>query len=627
METKHKRKTGIRRKVSVVICAASALIVVAGVLLSYVLGSRLLYRMKGQEYVQISQLLANYISQNLTGDIEDIKTYAARPLWLDFANESNLKHVSLDKEAILRQLNDMDKQWLDSSRDSALVRQYVDNRIGVSMCEILKVRRYVSELFITDKSGALIAASNKTSDFYQADEGWWQKAHSSGKGDIYVGSLEFDESADTWGIAIAAPMKDQDGEVIGVCKEFLSAQQIFKPLQDLRMGRTGHAAMVDGNGKILFHSGIKPFSDEFINSSGFKKLLSGRKAYGIIQNAHTHKQKMFTAFSKVESPFLAGNGITWLVFIDQDVTEMLSPLYFLLGSLMAIVGILLLVITIPVGYAFGGVFAKPIHELHLATEHVIAGDLDYKIETKTGDEIEQLADAFREMISNIKGKQRELQNIASSFEEKVKERTTELERVNEATLNILEDLTEAKNKLETLNRLKSDFVSTVSHELRTPLSITKEGISLVLDKIPGAINEKQETLLRVSLDNINRLARIINELLDISKIESGKITPKQKLVDMTGLIKEAVSFFELKAQEKQLKLKADLPDKPVYLYVDPDMMKQVFDNLIANALKFTEKGRIDILVKEDASKIECIVADTGVGISREDLPKAFQKFE
>ncbi|MEI6831800.1 MAG: ATP-binding protein, partial [Candidatus Omnitrophota bacterium] len=194
--------------------------------------------------------------------------------------------------------------------------------------------------------------------------------------------------------------------------------------------------------------------------------------------------------------------------------------------------------------------------------------------------------------------------------------------------NMIEELKQKNIALEKLDQLKSDFVSIVSHELRTPLSITKEGISLVLDGVTGSINPKQSKILTTSKNNIDRLARIINSLLDISKIESGRVELKKKTVNMGALINDVVSSFKSKAKEKGLDLQVNLPeDVGLNFYVDEDRIVQVFTNLINNSLKFTEKGFIGVSLVGRENEAEFIVSDTGIGIVAEDLPKVFNKFQ
>lgn len=189
-------------------------------------------------------------------------------------------------------------------------------------------------------------------------------------------------------------------------------------------------------------------------------------------------------------------------------------------------------------------------------------------------------------------------------------------------LVFVEDITERKR----LEHLKDDFVSSVSHELRTPLSIIKEGISLVLDRVVGSINEKQLAVLTTSKDNIDRLARIINELLDISRIESGKVELERKETDIVGLIKKIGLSFEQLLKEKGIELRFDFAKDKITVYIDADLISQVFINLVGNALKFTGKGSIKISVVEKHDMVECSVEDTGIGIEQENIPKLFEKF-
>ena len=185
------------------------------------------------------------------------------------------------------------------------------------------------------------------------------------------------------------------------------------------------------------------------------------------------------------------------------------------------------------------------------------------------------------------------------------------------------DITERKET----ERIKDDFLNTVSHELRTPLSIAKEGISLVLDQIPGKINKEQDDILQTAKDSINRLAKIINDLLDTSKIEARKIELEREDIEAQVLLDMISKMFKSSAGERGINLKFKSYQENTKLYVDKDKVIQVFTNLVGNALKFTEKGKIEVAIHDIGRDIECSVSDTGRGISKEDLPKVFDKFQ
>ena len=232
-----------------------------------------------------------------------------------------------------------------------------------------------------------------------------------------------------------------------------------------------------------------------------------------------------------------------------------------------------------------------------------------------------------ELIYDIVEKREQLEKELQEAQNDLDLQKWGLEKTNEGIKLLYKELEEKNKKLQELDKLKSDFISTVSHELRTPLSITKEGINLILDGIPGKINEKQTKILSTAKDNIERLTRIINQLLDISKIESGKIKLKRELIGIKSLIQQITYSFEGRLKDKGLKLKVKLPKKEIDIYADRDRIIQVFTNLVYNAIKFTEEGFIEVSLEDKKNKVECSVADTGIGISEKDLPNVFSKFQ
>ena len=188
------------------------------------------------------------------------------------------------------------------------------------------------------------------------------------------------------------------------------------------------------------------------------------------------------------------------------------------------------------------------------------------------------------------------------------------------------ELQKALEDLSKLNMLKSEFVSTVSHELRTPLTTMKEFATILLDEIPGKLNEQQREYLDIIDGNISRLSRLINNLLDISKIEAHKVELTRGSVDIVELAGKISYNFEPFAKTKKLEIRCNFPKNNIHLYIDKDRINQVFVNLINNALKFTNEGYVEISILDREKSVECAVSDTGIGISEKDLPRIFSKF-
>lgn len=204
----------------------------------------------------------------------------------------------------------------------------------------------------------------------------------------------------------------------------------------------------------------------------------------------------------------------------------------------------------------------------------------------------------------------------------------EKQHLEAETKKYAQKLEKANKQLKKLDQAKDDFVSMVSHELRTPLTIMEEFASIVLDEIPGKLNKGQREYINIIKENVDRLARLINNLLDISKIEARRVEIKKALVDITKLVKGVVSTLKPGADEKHIELKTLFRVPSPDTYVDPDMIVQIFTNLIGNAIKFTPKnGQVTITVTDQGKALECSVADTGIGIAPENINKVFGKFQ
>lgn len=190
------------------------------------------------------------------------------------------------------------------------------------------------------------------------------------------------------------------------------------------------------------------------------------------------------------------------------------------------------------------------------------------------------------------------------------------------------ELDAANRALQKVGELKDGFVGTVSHELRTPLAMIKEGVSVVLDGVAGELNAKQKKMLGIAFNNIDRLGHIVNNILDISKIESGKMEIQRGLINFTSVVFEVAEAFEPVARQKGLELKRNFSrEKEIKIFADKDGIAQVLNNLISNAMKFTANGHIEISIDEDGDSVICAVSDTGRGFSKEEMSKVFNKFQ
>lgn len=212
----------------------------------------------------------------------------------------------------------------------------------------------------------------------------------------------------------------------------------------------------------------------------------------------------------------------------------------------------------------------------------------------------------------------QLYNKTRNFNLKLKK------RVASAT----KELRLANIELERLNNLKSDFVSIVSHELRTPLTSIYGYVSLVSDEQAGPITSQQREFLSITKVEIERLTRLINDILDISKIESGNMEMKFENFSILKFMSEYEKEVRNMALEKNINIAFLLPKKLPIIRADCDKIKQILDNLISNAIKFSDaNAELKVVVKEKPELIIFDVMDQGIGIAKKNLDKIFEKFQ
>lgn len=192
-----------------------------------------------------------------------------------------------------------------------------------------------------------------------------------------------------------------------------------------------------------------------------------------------------------------------------------------------------------------------------------------------------------------------------------------------------EELEVANRKLNGLYETQKEFTSTVSHELRTPLASIKTAIDIVVSGTPGPLNPDQKNFLDKARNNVDRLTRLINDILDLSKLEAGKTQLNFEIRDINAITLEIADIQQAVAQKKGLFMRTELAEDIAPVPLDVDKMHQVLSNLISNAIKFTEQGGVTLKTRnnKEANHVEVCVEDTGGGISQEDIPKLFKKFQ
>jgi signal transduction histidine kinase len=421
------------------------------------------------------------------------------------------------------------------------------------------------------------------------------------RGESYFGPVYFVRGSEPYMI-IAVPIERFAGEVIGVLQAEVNLKYVWEVVSDIKVGKKGYAYAVTRSGDLVSHPDISLV----LKKHSVAQLEQVRLAVQPTASVGRPKgfvglgldgKKVFTSYARIPS-------LGWAVLIELPVQEAYGPLY---ASLLRTSSLLL----IGLGMALlASLFVarrvvQPLRRLRQGVERIGRGDLAFRVELKTGDEIEVLADEFNKMTAD-------LQKAYSGLEEQVKERTRELTVVNK--------------KLEEASRHKSRFLANVSHELRTPLNSIIGFTRLVLRRTERQIPDLQRENLRKVLISSEHLLGLINGLLDLAKIEAGRLEVFAEPFRFEEIIQVATSTVEPMLKDGRVRLKTKIdPDIPP-LNTDRDKLKQIVLNLLSNAAKFTEEGEINVSAWQHDGSLMLAVSDTGVGMTEEVLGYIFEEF-
>lgn len=447
-------------------------------------------------------------------------------------------------------------------------------------------------------------------------------------------------------LGAAMPYKTESGQLQGVLLTNINLSQIGKFLQSLKIGKTGQSFIIERDGMLVATStGEKPirtvvnkdFGAERIKAIDSSNPLTQATAQFLAQNAiaqtRTSKQLEFKLQNKQHFleilPFNDDKGLDWSIVVVIPESDFMAQIdannrtTFLL-CIAALIGSTI------IGILTARWVTKPILKLNETAKDIAQGNWHQSGEIDRADEVGQLAKSFNSMA-------RQLQESFETLEQKVEERTAEL-----ATSN--QQLEVSKEKAEVANQAKSTFLANMSHELRSPLNAILGFSQIML---------RSRSLPSEHLDNVGIITRsgehlltLINQVLDLSKIEAGRTTINEKSFDLYRLLDDVEDMFRLKADDAGLQLLFDRsPAVPRYVRTDQVKLRQILINLLNNAIKFTEEGGVSVKVCTDSGllvageadenhqqivgnkqQIYFEVEDTGAGIVSEEIDKLFEAF-
>src|SRR5713101_250094 len=491
-------------------------------------------------------------------------------------------------------VQDIEHTLRASTQTQDIVTSGLTEPYKFELLKLLKVTPAITELVALDASGreqlkvsrVRMLLSDDLRDRASAEA--FQGARG---GKAFFGQVYFIRESEPY-MTVAVPIERFAGDVVGVLVAEVNLKYIWEVVSRIKVGQAGYAYVVSREGDLIAHPDISLVLQK-------RNLRNLGQVQGALANApglfaaqpNLAGQKVFPAYAAIPE-------LGWAVLVERPTDEAYAPLYasILRTSVLLLLGLGMATLA---SLLIGRRVVRPGEVLRQGAARIGAGALDHRIEVRTGDELEALATEFNRMAA-------QLQESYAGLEQKVEERTREL---------------------EIASKHKSQFLANMSHELRTPLNGIQGYKELILDGIYGEVPEKIRDVLERVQHSGHRLLGLINAVLDLSKIEAGRLTLSLADYSTQGVVQTAFTAVEPLAVEKRLALKVTVPpDLPVGKG-DEQRITQVLTNLVGNAIKFTEVGEVGVQVTSENGTFVVAVSDTGTGIAEADQQKVFEEFQ
>ena len=520
-----------------------------------------------------------------------------------------------------RSLEDVSQLLIQLSRPTA---GQTPLEARIQNMEQLRENPVFSELVVLDKDGReRYHASRTDADAINSlkDRSDWPEFKKAMSDGFYRGPTYFvNESEPHIKLAVAAGPDEARIVVASV-----SLEALLHDVSKTTVGKTGYAYAVDEAGRLVAHKDLNLVL-QGAKVSGLPQVQAVMPALGGSDNAVVPLMGKDLNGNTVLSASYPIPKIGWRVFVEQPAKEALTPLF----TDLAINWALILLVGISAALAVTSVMVRrlvtPIAILKRSAQEMAAGALGQRIELRSGDELQDLGDQFNLMAER-------LSESYATLEQKVQDRTQALNSANAELLEKEISLEDALAKSQQASAAKTAFLGMMTHELRTPLAGVVGMLDLTLKSLRNSTEKSSYERVMEAQRNAYQLLEMLGGLLDIAEMDAGKLAVRSEVFALSDCLDEVRHRFAHKAQAKGLELSIQVdPAVPPYLMADERLMTTVLGNLMDNAIKFTSRGSVQVLVHcadpaGDTVPLTLEVVDTGAGIDPEAQKSIFEAFQ
>ncbi len=349
-----------------------------------------------------------------------------------------------------------------------------------------------------------------------------------------------------------------------------------------------HAKIISGSEGLSEHDELCPDNEQL--QSALKGEMAVNRGDTPINN-ESIKETNVPVLS-VALPVYIDNKIVGAVFVCNPISEISRSITKTFEMLM-MAGMIVIAILTLISNFISKSITRPLEEMTKVSLEIAKGNFSQRISVSSSDEVGKLAETFNYMVVKVCDTMGELKN--------------------------------EKSKIEEMERLQREFVANASHELRTPLTTIRGYLEAIMEGVVKG--QDKEKYISIILKETLRLHRLVNSLLDLSRIESGKINIIKRKLNITNIIEKTTIQLKPLIENHQIDLELILPENPEFVYGDEDLIAQVIINYITNAIRYTpDGGKITVKAVRSENEVQVNIADTGIGISPDNLPKVWKRF-